>query len=231
MVTSVNTSYDLINAFVNDTTEARDATIADAAVEFGLYTPDATTAEFLTLLAARAQGASELTGTTPTGIIMSPSCGLIGLHLFAGAPSAHLTCIEPEVQFQNLARSAFTAAGQRPNTFRFLPSRPLEVAGRLASDSYDLAVAESAIEDLQALADATLPTLRPGGSLVILDTLLDGLIGDDSRTDRQTIAAREADAYFRSLEQVTVTRLPLGAGMTILTKSAPPQQHTESSNA
>lgn len=218
MVACVNTSYDLINAFVTDTTEAGDAIDAatEAAEEFGLYVPDAITAEFLTLLAARVQGASGV--NTPTGIIMSPSCGLIGLHLFTGAPSAHLTCIEPEVQFQNLARAAFTAAGQRPNTFRFLPSRPLDVAGRLASESYDLAVAECAIEDLQALADATLPTLRAGGSLLILDTLLDGLIGDDSHNDRQTIAAREADAYFRSLEEVTVTRLPLGSGMTILTK-------------
>ena len=51
-------------------------------------------------------------------------------------------------------------------------------------------------------------------------------IRDSTRTDRDTASAREADAVVRELAQAdsgaaaqaTVTRLPLGAGVTLVTK-------------
>ena len=43
-----------------------------------------------------------------------------------------------------------------------------------------------------------------------------------ARRDRDTVAAREADEYVRQMEDALVTRLPLGAGMTILTKRSTP---------
>ena len=122
------------------------------------------------------------------------------------------------VQHQQLAKKAFADAGQRPNTFRFLPSSPLDVIGRLAAESYDLAVAECAVEEIQPLVEQTLPALRVGGVLIVLDTLLDGLVADDERTDRQTNQARQADEAIRFLESARVARLPLGAGATIITK-------------
>ncbi|NLF89827.1 MAG: O-methyltransferase, partial [Corynebacterium marinum] len=39
-----------------------------------------------------------------------------------------------------------------------------------------------------------------------------------SRRDRATLAAREADDIARNLEGALVTRLPLGAGMTLITR-------------
>lgn len=202
----------------------------EAAEEFGLLIPDAMTGEFLRFVAAQAMGGSALAGHTPTGIVMSPACGVLGVHLFRGfqkaseaspasaVAAAHLTCIEPEIQHQQLAKTAFKAAGVLNNAYRFLPSHPLDVISRLASNSYDIAVAECAVEDIAATAKATLPTLRPGGVLIILDTLLDGTIGDEECTDRRTLLAREADAAISEMENVTVARLPLGAGATIITK-------------
>ena len=92
--------------------------------------------------------------------------------------------------------------------------------GRLAQDSYDIAIADTPEEDLLRIVEATLPALRPGGVLVLLDSLLDGLIADSSRTDRQTVAAREADSAIREMPGVTCSRLPLGAGLTLITKHA-----------
>ena len=214
-------------------TAAQDEIIAaanEAAAEFGLSTPDALTTEFLTFMAARAAANATQAAHTPTAIVMSPACGVIGLHLFQGlsmqessvqgAGNGHVTCIEPEVQHQKLARMAFEAAGKRQNTFRFLPSAPLDVVGRLAQDSYDIAIADTPEEDLLRIVEATLPALRPGGVLVLLDSLLDGLIADSSRTDRQTVAAREADSAIRDMPGVTCSRLPLGAGLTLITKHA-----------
>lgn len=217
-----NSPADAIRDYVESTVNPDEVLIAanEAADEFGLLTPDAITGELITFLAARAAGNSKLDGHTPTGIIMSPACGVIGLHIFAGLGSGHLTCIEPEVQHQQLARAAFQAAGVRNNMYRFLPSIPLDVVGRLAQESYDLAVADAAEEDLLQTVEATLPALRPGGLLILLDSLLDGLLGDESRTDRQTVAAREADAALREMDGITVARLPLGAGATLITKNA-----------
>ncbi|MGV0409256.1 O-methyltransferase [Corynebacterium resistens] len=193
----------------------------EAAEEFGLVYPDTITGEFLTFLAAQAEGSANSAGHTPTAIIMASASGVVGSHLFSGMPDGHLTCIEPEVQHQQLAKEAFAASGKRPNNYRFLPSAPLDVVGRLAQESYDIAIAEASEEDFIPLVKATLPALRLGGVLVLLDSLVDGLVSDDSRTDRQTVAAREADEFFRELDSVQVSRLPLGAGVTLITKLTP----------
>ena len=121
------------------------------------------TAELLRFLAANTAGRAALGGHTPTGIIMSPACGLLGSHLFRGfyaaaATQAHLTCIEPEVQHQQLAKNAFKQIGIASNGFRFLPSHPRDGIGRLASTRYDLAIAECAVEAIEATVAATLPT-------------------------------------------------------------------------
>ncbi|OFT90760.1 O-methyltransferase [Corynebacterium sp. HMSC28B08] len=225
MNASSATPEQAIVAHVNRTTNHDEALLVaiEAAEEFGLMYPDTITGEFLTFLAAHAGSSATLAGHTPTAIVMSSASGVVGSYLFAGMSDGHLTCIEPEVQYQQLAKEAFAASGKRPNSFRFLPSSPLDVVSRLAQESYDLAVAEAHEEDLIPLVRATLPALRPGGLIVLMDTLVDGLIGDESRTDRQTTAAREADEFFRELEGVQVSRLPLGAGLTLLTKVSAPQ--------
>ena len=220
-----SSTFSAITSFVESTRDDDAAIVAaeEAATEFGLFIPDVLTGEFLRFLASRAVGSAQLAGHTPTGIVMSPACGVIGLHLFrgfqqAGSDLAHLTCIDPEVEHQQIAKSSFKAGGVKPNGFRFLPSQPLDVIGRLASDSYDIAVAECPVEDIKAIVNSTMQALRPGGVIVLLDTLLDGTIGDTDRTDRQTTTAREADEFIRTLDGATAARLPLGAGATVITK-------------
>lgn len=222
MNASSATPEQAIVAHVNNTAAHDEALLnaIEAAEEFGLVYPDTITGEFLTFLSAHAGGSASSAGHTATAIVMTNAAGVVGSYLFAGMPQGHLTCIEPEVQHQQLAKEAFAAAGKRPNDFRFLPSAPLDVVGRLAQESYDLAVADAAEEDLIPLVKATLPALRPGGVMVLMDSLVDGLIGDESRNDRQTASAREADEFLLEMESVKVSRLPLGAGLTLLTKVA-----------
>ncbi|WP_297008575.1 O-methyltransferase [uncultured Corynebacterium sp.] len=223
---NVNTgsALDAVRTYINGTAASDDVLdrARTAAAEFGLLYPDAATGEFLSFLAARSAGSAQ-----PAAVVMSPACGVIGLHLFAGfrgvdgEPGGHVTCIDPEVQHQKLARGAFTSLGLRPTAFRFVPSAPLDGIGRLAADSYDIIVTDVDPELLSAAVDAALPALRPGGVLVLLDSLLDGAPGDPSRTDRQTGAARAAESHLRDLVDagtVSTARLPLGAGMTVITR-------------
>ncbi|MEJ6548047.1 MULTISPECIES: O-methyltransferase [unclassified Corynebacterium] len=210
-----SSALDAVRDYVNATAASDEALDAarDSATEYGLLTPDAMTGEFLTFLAA------QVTTAAPTAVVMSPAFGVIGLHLFAGfSGGGHVTCIDPEVQHQVLAREAFSSAGVRSNAYRFLPSAPLVGVSRLATDAYDIIVSQSMTEHLSATVDAALPVLRPGGVLVLLDSLLDGTLADAGRTDRQARAAADAEEHLRTMDGITVARLPLGAGCTVITR-------------
>ncbi len=181
------------------------------AEEFGLDAPDVLIGQLLTTLVANSQAQS--------AIAVTPALNVAGLYMLAGLNDLGiLTCIDPEAEHQRLAKLIFREAGYSPTRIRFLPSRPLDVMGRLANESYQIIYAEVSPMDLKSLIDAALPLLCPGGSLVLPDVLFDGTLADASRRDRDTIAAREADEYLLGLDNVHVTRLPLGSGLTIVTK-------------
>lgn len=210
---TVNASNDYLRDYIESTTTVGDvlAAACEDAQEFGLALPDTMTGALLTTLAAtaRAQGA----------IAVTPAAGVVGLHLLAGlSDSGILTCIDPEPEHQKRAKQTFRDAGYSPSRIRFLPSRPLDVMGRLAADSYNIVYGEVSPVDLKAFTDAALPLLATGGVLVLADSLLDGTLADATRKDRDTVAAREADEYISSLDNVIVARLPLGAGITLVTK-------------
>ena len=217
----MTTSGDAINAYIATTSpmdEGLEAARADAA-EFDLSVPDSATGEALKLLASLATGWSRASNEVAQCIAVTPALGVVGLHLFAGMPeNGHLSCIDPDTEHQRLAKEAFRGAGYGPRRYRFLPARALDVMERLAPNSYSLIYVEAAPSDVVAIRDLALPLLNPGGVLVFPDTLLDGTIGDNTRTDRMTVAAREADAELLGTSDVTVARLPIGAGATVLHK-------------
>ena len=72
--------------------------------------------------------------------------------------------------------------------------------------------------DLPAAIESAWPLLSPGGTLMVVGSLLDGTIADPSRKDRDTLAAREADEVVEGFEGAVVTRLPLDAGVTLVTR-------------
>ena len=103
---------------------------------------------------------------------------------------------------------------------RFLPSHPLDVMGRLATGAYQLVYVDVHTIDLPVVIQSAWPLLSPGGTLVLVDALLDGTIADETRRDRDTAAARQAEEMVRELDDALVTRLPFGAGMTLVTRSS-----------
>lgn len=211
---AITAQVDHIEASTPELFDAPALTAArDAAAEFGLDAPDEVTGQLLTTLAA----SNESSGA----VAVTPSAAVAGLYMLRGLSDKQtVTCIDPEAEHQAQARGAFRAAGYAPSRARFLPSRPLEVMGRLAYDSYHLVYVDVAAVDTQKAIELALPLLSPGGSIVVANSLLDGTIADPTRRDRATAAMREADTYVLELEGVVVTRLPLGAGLTIITKSA-----------
>lgn len=213
----MSNAFEYLRTYVESTSDA-DETVARAredAAEFSLPAPDEITGQLLTTLAST----TNVSGSTGA-IAITPAAGLVGLYILKGlSNNATLTCIDPESEHQRQAKTLFREAGYSPSRVRFLLSRPLDVMSRLANDSYQLVFGQVSPMDLKALVDAAWPLLRPGGTLVLADSLLDGTIADATRKDRDTVAAREADEYIRSIEGAHVARLPLGAGLTLITKA------------
>ncbi|MCU9519266.1 O-methyltransferase [Corynebacterium sp. ES2794-CONJ1] len=182
----------------------------ETAEEFGLSAPDIHIGQLLSTLAAtsKAQGA----------IAITPASAVVGYFLLQGMNSqGTLTCIDPEPEYHRRSAEIFRNASFSPTRVRFLPSRPLDVMGRLAKKSYQIIYGEVSPIDARALISASLPLLSAGGSVIIPDILLDGTPSDQTRRDRETVAARDLQDYLNSLESVQVTRLPLGAGLVIVT--------------
>src|SRR5690625_5350777 len=92
-----------------------------------------------TTVAAAAEGAN----VRP--IASTPASSVVGLYLFEGlSDSGIVTCIDPEVEHQSHAKSTFRDAGYPPSRVRFLPSRPLDVMSRLASEADNVIYADVA---------------------------------------------------------------------------------------
>lgn len=215
--TVTTTPYDALRSFIESTSEVSEAlTSARAhAEEYGLPVPDESTGQLLSTLAAVSSG----TTSRPQAVAITPAASVVGLYLLAGmSENGILTCIDPEAEHQASAKQTFRDAGYSSSRGRFLPSRPLDIMGRLANDTYQVIYAEVPALDMPALVKAAWPLLHQHGTLVLANSLLDGTVADSSRTDRDTAAAREADEIARSLEGAAVTRLPYGAGLTLVTK-------------
>lgn len=211
-------ALDAMSAHINATAVADDALAGarDDAAEFGLPVPDAVAGGTLTALAALA---SARRPDGPAAVAATPAVGVVGLHLFAGMPdNGVLTCIDPEIEHQKLARDAFRRAGIGSSRHRFLPSRPLDVLGRLAPGAYDLIYADVAPAEVAAFRERAWSLLSDGGVLIFAGVLLDGTIADESRRDRDTVAAREAEQHLLEREDALVTRMPIGAGAIALIK-------------
>lgn len=202
------------------TAKEQDSTLIDArsdASEYSLPTPSIAVGSLLGTLAAAGSAVSSA-GVTGA-VAITPAAGVVGLHILAGLPEkAALTCIDPEADHQTRAKAAFREAGFGSSRTRFLPSRPLDVLGRLAAGAYHLVYADVDPVDLPAVVDAAWPLLSPGGTLVLAGSLLDGTITDPTRKDRGTLAAREAEELVDSIEDAVVTRLPLDSGVTLVTR-------------
>lgn len=214
-----DTAYDALSAYIASSTPD-DPALTEAlhgAEEYGLSTPDAATGQLLSTVAAL--GAASSTERGGGAIAITPALGPIALSILRGlAPKETLTCIDPEVEHHTMAREALSAAGYAANRARFLTARPLDVMKRLAAGSYHLIVADVPADDLPAVYASAWRLLSPRGTLVLMDALLDGTITDESRRDRATQAARQLWEQVQENDDALVTRLPLGAGIMLVTR-------------
>ncbi len=199
---------------------AESAIVEDAAVlaararadELGATAVSPSVGALLAFL-ARARGASAV-------VEIGTGAGVSGLWLLSGmATDGVLTTIDPEPEHHRAARASFADADIAPGRTRLINGRPREVLPRLSDNSYDLVFVDGSVIDHPRHVTEAIRMLRSGGVLVVHNATADGAVGDASRTDPVTVAARDAAMIVADDEQLLPVIIPLGTGVLAAAKA------------
>jgi predicted O-methyltransferase YrrM len=100
-----------------------------------------------------------------------------------------------------------------PARARLITGRALEVLPRLADAAYDLVLADGAKDEYPDYVEEAARLLRPGGVLVIDNSLWHDKVADPAQRDPDTIAIRGTLQALREDERFLVALLPVGDGL------------------
>ncbi|MFW6597166.1 O-methyltransferase [Propionibacteriaceae bacterium Y2011] len=140
--------------------------------------------------------------------------GVSGLALFAGMqPDGILTSVDIEPEHQAVAREAFLAEGLRTQRFRLIAGDALTLLNNLSDGAYDMVFIDADKLEYPTYVDQALRLLRHGGVLAIDNTLWHDRVADESVTDDDTVAIREAITMVNENEDLVPCLLPVGDGL------------------
>lgn len=146
--------------------------------------------------------------------------GVSGLWLLNGmAADGVLTTIDPEPEHHRAARASFAGADISPGRTRLINGTPKDVLPRLSDSSYNLVFIDGPLLDLPRFVTEAVRMLRDGGVVVVHNATADGTVGDPSRTDPPTAAAREAALLIADDERLLPVVIPLGPGVLAAVKT------------
>ncbi|MDQ1552692.1 MAG: hypothetical protein QOD50_2114 [Actinomycetota bacterium] len=109
--------------------------------------------------------------------------GVSGLWMLTGAPTAALTSIDLEVEFQQAAKRAFADFGIPANRARLIAGRALEVLPRMNEGSYDLVLVDADPGPIIEYVEHALRLVRVGGTVVVPHALWRGRVADPAQRD------------------------------------------------
>lgn len=144
--------------------------------------------------------------------------GVSGLWMLLGAPSAVLTSIDTEIDHQQLARAAFTAAGVPANRARLIAGRALEVLPRMNESSYDLVLVDADPASVIEYVEHGLRLVRPGGTVLVAHALWRGRVANPSQRDDTVTAFRTLLREVAESGAVVSSLSPVGDGLLQLTR-------------
>ena len=109
--------------------------------------------------------------------------GVSGLWMLTGAPTAALTSIDLEVEFQQSAKRALADFGIPANRARLIAGRALEVLPRMNEASYDLVLVDADPGPIIEYVEHALRLVRVGGTVVVPHALWRGRVADPAQRD------------------------------------------------
>ncbi len=112
--------------------------------------------------------------------------GVSGLWLMAGAPSATLTSIDSEVDYQQTARETYVLAGIPANRVRLIAGRAREVLPRMNENSYDVVLIDADPEGVIEYVEHGLRLARTGGIVLVAHALWNGRVANPAAREQIT---------------------------------------------
>jgi predicted O-methyltransferase YrrM len=153
-----------------------------------------------------------------TIIEIGTGLGVSGLWLMSGAPEATLTSIDIELDYQQSARKAFTAAGIPVNRARFITGRALDVLPRMNESSYDIVLVDADPHSVIEYVEHGLRLARAGGTVLVAHALWRGRVADPVQRDDTVTDYRTLLREIAGSSAVHSALSPVGDGLLQLTK-------------
>jgi len=125
-----------------------------------------------------------------------------------------ILCCDVSREWTDVAQRAWTEAGVRDRVeLRLAPAT--QTLAELDNDSFDLAFIDADKTGYDAYYEGCLRVVRPGGLILIDNTLQDGRVADASADDENVRAIRALNDKLADDERVDSVLLPLADGLTM----------------
>jgi caffeoyl-CoA O-methyltransferase len=134
------------------------------------------------------------------------------------APGGRLLCCDVSEEYTSIAREAWAQAGlDDVIELRLAPA--IETLRALPDDAtIDLAFIDADKEGYADYYEELLTRVRPGGVLLVDNTLWSGRVVDEAADDASTVAIRAFNDMVAADERVESYLLPVGDGVTLIRK-------------
>jgi caffeoyl-CoA O-methyltransferase len=132
-------------------------------------------------------------------------------------PDGRLLCLDVSEEWTAIARAAWEKAGVADRIeLRIGPA--LDTLRDLPTVLFDLAFVDADKTNYSAYVEELVPRIRPGGLLLVDNTLWSGAVLDDKDETDDTVAIRAVNELIAADSRVRVVILPIGDGLTLATR-------------
>ncbi len=157
-----------------------------------------------------------------SGVEVGTFTGYSALSMALALPEdGHLICCDISAEWVDIGRPYWAEAGVAEKvSVRVAPA--LETLAELVAGdkagSFDFAFIDADKENYQSYFDLCLQLLRPGGLVMVDNTLWDGAVIDPDVQDSSTQAIRAFNDALMADSRVHISQLPLADGLTLALK-------------
>ncbi|WP_350349496.1 O-methyltransferase [Agromyces sp. G08B096] len=144
--------------------------------------------------------------------------GVSGLWLLQAAPTALLTSIDTETEYQQHARQHFADAGIAPARVRLITGRASEVLPRMNEASYDLVFLDADAPNVIEYVEHGLRLAKAKGSVIVARALWKGRVADPAKRDETATAFRTLIGELAGSSAVVTSISPAGDGLLQIVK-------------
>lgn len=138
------------------------------------------------------------------------------------AGATRITCADVSKEWTDIARRYWEKAGMADRIDLHLDGGNAVIARLLAQGEagrFDLAFIDADKQGYDAYYEGALQLLRPGGLILVDNTLWGGDVAEPSKQDPDTVAIRAINARIAADPRVEICMIPLADGLTMARKA------------